>query len=545
VTPGTDHDAAIARTGMALVCLALLSRVLGLARDMATAWLLGAGPVADALTAALRIPHMARRFLGDGSLAMPLTAAMVRTAHPQGPCAVPAPDAPEPFRCTFAGLALRCLVVLLCLVLAGEFAAPWIIHCLAPGFAVSVADLAASLLRICLPYVAMAGMAAMCMAYLNSRNRFLLPALSPTLFNIAMLAALALAWHSVPAGGDSAVPGVAMWVAAGMACSGIVQLLWQWSGVGRPSGILLVAPEGGRRFAASMTRGIVSACSAQLAMLAAMAVASFQEGVACLYYAERLIELPLGLAGVCLATAGLPTLSRLAVREEFPAFAGVLATSLRWSLFYSLPACIGLLAVSPTLIPLLLKHGAFNDAAVRGTILAVFGYLPGLPAFALNRCLMAACHATGGFRAAARSAGWTVVATVAAGIALSWCLPPMLRTMAPSLGASVGLWLQFLLLRHAVIRALPSTLDVGLLSPGTIVCAGIAAVATGTAAWAAVILCGGLGDGPVTAIAFVAGLGACLGCLALGAPRDMRLLLDGIGRRGAAGDRTEGDSEQI
>ena len=159
--------------------------------------------------------------------------------------------------------------------------------------------------------------------------------------------------------------------------------------------------------------------------------------VAALYYAERLLELPLGLVGVCLGMASLPTLSRLAAVRDFSLFSVQLGTALRLTLLLSLPAAAGLWAVGPRLVEGLLRHGAFGDSAAYETALALRAYLPGLPAFAVNRSLLAACNALGEARRTAASAVWAVAATLAVGAALVHSLSGSLGVMDRALQEGV------------------------------------------------------------------------------------------------------------
>lgn len=450
----------IARTAALLGGFALVSRVLGLLRDMSMAWLVGGGAAADALVAAMRLPHVLRRMLGEGSLSMTLTASLVHLEHPGGaPGHAVRAERTRGMRLLARALALRLGLVLALLTVLGLAAAPWLTDVLAPGFYGPERQEAVYLLRICLPYTLAAGMAALGMALLHSLGVFWLPAVSPALFNIVILCfAGAAALGLLP-------PAPAL--AVGMLCGGVAQWLAQWlavrrllplraaESVGKPDAAQ--GREGNdaatlRRRTASLAwnclgrlpAGLLGASAPQLAMLAAMSLASGlgRGQVAALYYAERLLELPLGLVGVCLGMASLPTLSRLAAAREFSLFSDQLRTALRLTLLLSLPAAAGLWAVGPRLVEGLLRHGAFGDKAAYETGLALWAYLPGLPAFAVNRSLLAACNALGEVRRTAASAVWAVVATLAVGAALVHSLSGSLGVMAPALAVSLGLWLQ-------------------------------------------------------------------------------------------------------
>ena len=455
--PSSQQGGGIARTAALLGGFALVSRVLGLLRDMSMAWLVGGGAAADALVAAMRLPHVLRRMLGEGSLSMTLTASLVhleRLGHApsHAPSHAMCLQRSHSMRMLAQALALRLGLVLAMLTILGMIAAPLLADVLAPGFYGPERQEAIYLLRICLPYTLAAGMAALGMALLHSLGVFWLPAVSPALFNVVILLfALAAGLGLLPA---------APALAVGMLCGGLAQWFAQWLAVRRLLPPVHAGQSAGQRSEQAALRsnaaslawkclgrlpaGLLGASAPQLAMLAAMSLASSlgRGQVAALYYAERLLELPLGLVGVCLGMASLPTLSRLAAAKDFALFAEQLRTALRLTLLLSLPAAAGLWAVGPRLVEGLLRHGAFGDNAAYETGLALWAYLPGLPAFAINRSLLAACNALGEVRRTAASAVWAVVATLAVGAALVHSLSGSLGVMAPALAVSIGLWLQ-------------------------------------------------------------------------------------------------------
>ena len=270
-----------------------------------------------------------------------------------------------------------------------------------------------------------------------------------------------------------------------------------------------------------MPAGLLGAAAPQLAMLAAMSLASGlgRGQVAALYYAERLLELPLGLVGVCLGMASLPALSRLAAAENFALFADQLKTALRLTLLLSLPAAAGLWAVGPRLVEGLLRHGAFGDSAAHLTGLALWAYLPGLPAFAVNRSLLAACNALGESRRTAWSAAWAVAATLAVGAALVHSLSGVYGVMAPALAVSLGLWLQSGFLLRTLARALRGRLSASgvrracLPEFSILLRQALAAAATAFAAWALLERLSGCGIWLELAGAVMGGAAAWAVCL--------------------------------
>lgn len=483
----------------------LLSRLLGLARDAITAWLLGAGPTADALTAAMRLPHMARRMLAEGSLSLSLTPSLAARY-----------DSRESIALRRA-LTLRLGgVLLVCALFLGIGAEP-LLTLLAPGlFAAgdgATAGLAGQLFRCCLPYLPAAGMAGLCMAVLHAREHFLIPALSPLLFNCCVLAA---AGAAVCLGTDQADTARAL--AVGMSCGGLAQWLAQQLAVGRlrdggrggseaslsPVRRAAIARRA-RRLLARLPGGIAGAAAPQLAMLAVMCPASLAGPghVAALYYAERLLELPLGLVGACLGMASLPRLSAFARAEAWEDFARLREEALRWAVRLSLPAAAGLAVVARPLVTCLLGHGAFDANAIQWTTWAVLAYVPCLPACAVSRCLLAGCHAAG----ARRRAAWSGLAVPAVALAAGFLLPcaGFRGGVGAAAAASLALCLQPFLLRAG--RRLPG--GSGRPARGMFrFCLGQLAVAAlvGLAAWTVLAATDGLATGIRLALAVAAGL---------------------------------------
>lgn len=410
------------------------SRLLGLARDAATAWLLGAGPVADALTAAMRLPHILRRMLAEGSLSMSLTARLAGRDDADEAAAV------------LRGLSWRLGLLLLVMCAAAAVPAQPLMQLVAPGFDAATAELSGRLLRACLPYVPAAGLAALCMAVLHARERFLVPALSPVLFNVCVLAA---ALSAAVCGADMRQTALAL--ALGMSVGGCAQWLLQYGAAARllrrrrrrPDRAAL-PPHESWELLRQLPAGALAASAPQLAMLAAMWPASLAGGgnLSALYYAERLLELPLGLIGTCLGMAALPRLSRLARAGRWRNFFWVRDGSLRWAVRLSLPAAAGLAAVSGPLVTCLLGHGAFDANAVRLTEWAVLAYVPCLPACAVSRCLLAGSHAAGQRRRAALTGLLTPLLTLVAGLLLLRAPGIFVGGAGAAAAASLALWVQ-------------------------------------------------------------------------------------------------------
>ncbi|MGJ3522003.1 murein biosynthesis integral membrane protein MurJ [Nitratidesulfovibrio sp. D1] len=454
ISPGDT----MARNAATVAGATLASRVLGYARDALTAYILGAGAGADAFFVAFRLPNLMRRLLGEGAVSLAFTPAFVRLREREG-------DARA-----FAfgrGVLLRALPPLVLLCLLGMILARPLALLLAPGFGApssslpdappGVAERAAGLLRICLPYGVLAACAALCAGMLHAHGRFLPPALAPAALNLAVMATGGLALAGF---GDAATL-----LACGVLAGGMAQLGMQLPPL-RRLGLRWRAPLPGRDrqagdAARALPAGVFGASAQQLNVLACTLLASFlSEGsVTALYYAERLMEFPLGVFGVAVGVAALPALSKgpgvpdmqdmqdKPDRPDSPAgaaapphprdeFRRVLGDALRLSLFVSLPSALGLAAVGAPLVALLFGHGAFDRQAVDATVAALLAYAPGIPAFAVARPLLAACNA----RQAAGAPVAAGLASVLVTLGLGALLLGPLGVAGPALAASCGSW---------------------------------------------------------------------------------------------------------
>ncbi len=467
--PGTP-ERTLARNAATVAGAALASRLLGYARDALTAYILGAGAGADAFFVAFRLPNLMRRLLGEGAVSLAFTPAFVRLREREG-------DARA-----FAfgrGVLLRALLPLALLCLLGMVLAKPLALLLAPGFGAvgvppGVPERAAHLLRICLPYGVVATCAALCAGMLHAHGRFLPPALAPAVLNLVVMAAGGLALAGF---GDAATL-----LACGVLAGGMAQLGLQLPAL-RRLGLRWRAPLPARDrqaddAARTLPAGVFGASAQQLNVLACTLLASFlSEGsVTALYYAERLMEFPLGVFGVAVGVAALPALSAHspqiegAARPAVPGlsspasstsstsstnstnstgpdsatgithphdeFRRILGDALRLSLFISLPSALGLAAVAAPLVGLLFGHGAFDNQAVDATVAALLAYAPGIPAFAVTRPLLAACNARQATGAPVVAGLASVVVTLALGALL---LQP-LGVAGPALAASCAAW---------------------------------------------------------------------------------------------------------
>lgn len=404
----------------------LASRLLGFARDALMAALLGAGPVADAFLAAFQLIHVARRLLTEGALNAALVPAYWRVHDRNGVVAAAA----------FAGRVLGTvsLAVFVAAALIGLLM-PLVIAVLAPGFVGQPAFLLAiGDARLMLPYLAFAGPVTVMMALLNAHHRFALTAFSPLLFNIALIAAI-VALLMFPR--EPAVAALLMSATVGLA--GLLQLTVlaaRGGGIAKP--IRITFDREIRGFFGSAIPGMIASASPQLMIVGAAAVASTSPAaISWLYFANRLIELPLGIVGVAMGTVLVPELTR-AVRDNNAAFAQAAARGLELSIGLALPATLGLMLLSEPVVRLLFEHGAFTTADTRATALALTWLALGLPAHVLTKALAPAFFARGDTRTPMLAALAALGVTVAAALVLDRSYGVAGIAAAIALGASVG-----------------------------------------------------------------------------------------------------------
>jgi putative peptidoglycan lipid II flippase len=357
----------------------LASRLLGFARDAMIAALLGAGPVADAFLVAFQLVNVVRRLLTEGALNAALVPAYWRVREAEGPTAAAA----------FAGRVLGTIgIALVAVAILVGLAMPLVIAAVAPGFiGEPTMQLAVTIARLMLPYLAFAGPVAVMMGLLNAQHRFALTAFSPLLFNIALIAVTAMLLF---ARRDDTRD--AMLIAAAVGLAGFLQLVVlgaQRAAVATP--LRVTFDREMRAFFARAIPGMVANSGPQLLIVAGAVVASTSPAaISWLYFANRLIELPLGLVGAAIGTVLLPVLTRAERNGESVTAA---AQGLELAIGLALPAALGLAVLAEPIVRVLFEHGAFSARDAAATALALKGLALGLPAHVLFKALAPAFFA--------------------------------------------------------------------------------------------------------------------------------------------------------
>ena len=362
----------------------LASRLLGFLRDAMLAALLGTGPVADAFLAAFQLVNIVRRLLTEGALNAALVPTWLRLRDTEGAGAAAA----------FAGRVLGSVSAALVIVtLVIGLSMPLVMRVLAPGFAgTDTLQLAIDDARLMLPYLAFAGPATVMLALASAQGRFGLTAFSPLLFNIALIAVMAVL---VVARQEAGV--VATLLAATIGIAGLLQLLIltlrrRDADAATPLRVSFDAEMRGF-FARALPAMIANSGPQLLAVTGAIIASSSPSAVSWLYFANRLIELPLGIVGVAMGTVLVPELTR-ALRSGGKAdVAHAESRGLELAVGLALPAMLGLIVLAQPIARLLFEHGAFTAADAAATAEVLIWLALGLPAHVLVKALSPAFFA--------------------------------------------------------------------------------------------------------------------------------------------------------
>jgi putative peptidoglycan lipid II flippase len=363
--------------------MTLISRIMGLVRDMVFARF-GVDAGMDAFFVAFKIPNFMRRLFAEGAFSQAfvpvLTEYKSRGDHREVRALV------DRVAGTLAGL-------LGLLVLAGVLATPALVLVFAPGFWSDPAkfDLTAHMLRFTFPYLLFMALVAFAAGILNSYGRFGSAAFTPVWLNLVLIAAALLVAPRLQE------PMLAL--AWGVLAAGFVQLLFLLPALARMR--LLPRPRWGiddpgvRRILKLMVPGIIGSSVSQINLLFDTLLASFlvTGSVSWLYYADRLVEFPLGIFGIALATVILPTLSRSHAQGSSSEFSRTLDAGVRWVLLIGLPAAAGLIVLARPALSTLFQYDDFVQQDVDMAGLALIAYGTGLPAFMLVKVLAPAFYA--------------------------------------------------------------------------------------------------------------------------------------------------------
>lgn len=414
----------------------LLSRITGLVRDALLAQSLGGGIVSDAFYVAFKIPNFLRRLFAEGAFSQSFVPVI---SEYRG-------NRPGEVRELVSGVAGTLGTVLLALSALGVIVSPVIIMLFAPAWAIRGSegfDLAVQMLRWTFPFLFFISMTSLLSGVLNSHGRFFLPAFTQVIMNLVMIAAAG--WFAPHSDNPGLVMAISVFVAGG------AQVLFQLPAVARLG--LLSWPrwrprlEGVRRVAGLMIPGIIGSSAAQISLVLDTMIATFliPGSVTWLYFADRLMEFPLGVFSIALATVILPALSANHASKSMAQFSATIDWAMRLVVVLATPAAVGMLCFAGPMTAMILGYGEFDSESVQRTSYALMAYSWGLVAFSLVKVLVPGYYARQNTRRPVRIAVTALAITTALNVLLvipaaklGFSQPHILIATATCIGGAVN-----------------------------------------------------------------------------------------------------------
>jgi putative peptidoglycan lipid II flippase len=384
--------------------MTLVSRVLGLVRDILIATLFRTGATTDAFFVAFRIPNLLRRLFAEGAFSQAFVPVLSEYRTRRGETET---------KLLVDRIATLLTLALLVATALGVIGAPIVIYLSAPGFAASPEkfDLTVAMLRITFPYILFISLVSLAAGILNTWSRFAVPALTPTLLNLSFIfGALYFAPYFEPP---------AMVLAWAVFAGGALQLAFQVPALTRigmlPRPRLGIFDAGVKRILVLMGPAVLGVSVAQVSLLINTIIASFlgDGRVSWLYWADRLMEFPTGLLGVALGTVLLPSLSKYHAQSSDGEYSKLLDWGLRLTILLAAPAAVALALLSVPLIATLFYHGQFGEHDVWMTRQALIAYSIGLLGLILVKVLAPGFYARQNIATPVRIAVLTLISTQA------------------------------------------------------------------------------------------------------------------------------------
>ena len=438
--------------------LTLASRITGLARELLMASMFGASAMTDAFNVAFRIPNLFRRLFAEGAFSQAFVPVLAASKQQQG-------DGATHLLVDRVATVLAWALALTCVL--GVAGAPILVWAMASGLQQSPRGFEAAVFmtRWMFPYIAFMSLVALAAGVLNTWKRFALPAATPVLLNLAMIAAMV--WGAPWFARHGLEPIYAL--TAGVMLGGLLQLgaqIWGLKRLGMLPRIGLGwsalraawTDPGTRRIAQLMAPALLGVSVAQISLLINTQIASHLApgSVSWLSYADRLMEFPTALLGVALGVVLTPQLAAARAAKDTEAYAALLDWSLRLVLLLALPCAVALLTFSQPLVAVLYHYGAFTERDVAQTTLALTGYGVGLVGLVAIKVLAPGFYASQDIRTPVKIAVVVLLVTQL----LNTMLVPWLQHAGLALSIGLGaclnaLWLLIGLMRRGSYRPAP------------------------------------------------------------------------------------------
>jgi putative peptidoglycan lipid II flippase len=383
----------LARAAASAGAATMTSRILGLVRDQVLAFYFGASatPAMDAYRVGFKIPNLFRDLFAEGAMSAAFVPTFTRHVAESGKGAG--------FRLG-NNVVNALLIVTGAVVLLGILFAEPIVTFLARDFGLipGKLELTITLARVMLPTLTVVALAAAVMGMLNSLRHFFIPALSPAMFNVVTIVCAVV---FVPLAPDLGLEQPILIIAIATVLGGVAQLALQWPTLRREgfrySPLLDWKDPGLRRVLVLMGPGTIGLAATQLNLVVNMFLAAREQpgAVSWLDYAFRLMYLPIGLFGVSIATAVLPTVSRHVVDKNLPASRATIADGLSLMLMMNVPATVGLMVLAIPIVRVIFEHGLFTATDTLATAVALQYYAVGLVGYSVVRIASPTFYALG------------------------------------------------------------------------------------------------------------------------------------------------------
>ncbi len=370
--------ASLLKSSAAISAMTMISRILGLVRDMVLFHLFPVGGATDAFLAANKIPNLLRRFVAEGAFSLAFVPVLAEYKETKSK---------EALHDLLDHVATTLALILFVISVIGVIAAPLLMMVFAPGFQTKAGaepELAASLLRITFPYIFFISLSALASSILNTWGKFAIPAFTPVLLNVVMI--ISMVFFSPYF--DEPITAVAWGVFMG----GIAQLAFQLPALYRlgmiPKFRYKRGHEGVKKVLKLMTPALFGSSVAQVNLLLNTVIASLLgEGfISWLYSSDRFIEFPLALFGVALGVVILPKLSKDYANTNAESFNAMMNWAIKLAILVAIPATVGLILLAkPILVTVIYNTDAWHDVEMAS--MSLITYSLGLPAFILVKVL--------------------------------------------------------------------------------------------------------------------------------------------------------------
>jgi len=435
----------LARSAGVFGVATITSRILGLARDQVIAYYFGAGDANDAFRVASRIPNLVRDLFAEGAMSAAFVPTFTRQLTLQG--------RERSWRLASSVINALLIVTGVIVVFGIIFAEP-LVRLFASEFSAvpGKIELTIYLTRIVFPFLTLVAVAAVLMGMLNSLGHFFIPALSPAMFNVAVIV-MSLAF--IPFSSSLGIQPITI-VAIATLVGGIGQLAIQWPPLSREGFryrlVLDVKDEGLHRVLLLMGPGTLGMAATQINVFVNTVLATGEGtgAVSWLDFAFRLMYLPIGLFGVSIATAATPAISRMVAEQDFARIRSTLAHALGLMLFLNLPATIGLMVLARPIVGVIFQHGNFTEADTIATAAALQLYAIGLIGYSIVRIISPTFYALGRSRIPVMVSAGSVLVNIALNVTLVRILGYRGLALGTSITAIINASVQLFLLRREI-----------------------------------------------------------------------------------------------